>query len=211
MLNSRDIALLRPDVAANCRVFLEACKDAGLQVLVTATVRDEAYQQYCYDIGAAKTPYPSFHGKKAGLAFDICKNIKDQEYVDLEFFRRCGEIGERIGFEWGGRWKSFQDRPHFQWSQAGRYSSAMVRAGKLPPIMPLYTNKAKEEETYMAVYKQLKDVPVSYQSTIKKLMSAKALIGQSDPDPKSLEDNIINVSEDYCRIMVTLDRMGKLF
>ena len=40
MLSSRDIGLLRPDVAANCRLWLERCAAAGLKVLVTSTVRD---------------------------------------------------------------------------------------------------------------------------------------------------------------------------
>ena len=35
MLNSRDIDRLRPDVAANCRAWLELCRAAGLLVLVT--------------------------------------------------------------------------------------------------------------------------------------------------------------------------------
>lgn len=28
-----------------------------------------------------------------------------------------GEIGKSYGFEWGGDWKSFQDRPHFQYTK----------------------------------------------------------------------------------------------
>ena len=73
MLNSRDIDRLRPDVAANCRAWLELCRAAGLLVLVTGTVRDEEYQQYCYENGTAATPVPSFHGEQAGLAFDFCE------------------------------------------------------------------------------------------------------------------------------------------
>lgn len=38
MLDSRDISLLRTDVAANCRTWLERCRAAGLNVLVTNTV-----------------------------------------------------------------------------------------------------------------------------------------------------------------------------
>jgi len=56
MLNSRDIDRLRPDVAANCRAWLELCRAAGLLVLVTGTVRDEEYQQYCFENGTAATP-----------------------------------------------------------------------------------------------------------------------------------------------------------
>lgn len=41
-------------------------------------------------------------------------------------------------------------------------------------------------------------------------MKRGALNGRIDPDPNSLEDNILDVSEDYCRVMTTLDRLGKL-
>ena len=133
MLNSRDIDRLRPDVAANCRAWLELCRAAGLLVLVTGTVRDEEYQQYCFENGTAATPVPSFHGEQAGLAFDFCQNIKGQEYSDSTFFQRAGELGEQVGFEWGGRWKSFPDRPHLQWSDGGKYTSSMIRAGDYPP------------------------------------------------------------------------------
>ena len=138
MLNSRDIDRLRPDVAANCRA-------SGLLVLVTGTVRDEEYQQYCFENGTAATPVPSFHGEQAGLAFDFCQNIKGQEYSDSAFFQRAGELGEQVGFEWGGRWKSFPDRPHLQWSDGGKYTSSMIRAGDSPPAMPPY----REEDTDM--------------------------------------------------------------
>ena len=153
MLNSRDIDRLRSDVAANCRVFLDLCKAEGLPVLVTQTVRDLEYQASLYAQGRTKPgsivtnqKTPSFHSDKAGLAFDICKNVKGHEYDDLAFFNRCGEIGKKIGFSWGGDWLSLQDKPHFQWDAGGKYTAAMVRAGKLPPSMPVY-KEVQEEMT----------------------------------------------------------------
>ena len=68
----------------------------------------------------------------------------------------------------------------------------------------------EKEEDDMKYYQMLADVPGSYQPTIRKLMEAGALKGQSDPDPDNLEDNVLNISEDYCRVMTTLDRLGKL-
>ena len=154
MLNSRDIDKLRPDVAANCRVFLDLCKAAGLPVLVTQTVRDSAYQAALYAKGRTKPgsivtnqKTPSFHSDKAGLAFDIAKNVKGHEYDDAAFFRKCGEIGKKIGFSWGGDWLSLQDKPHFQWDAGGTYTAAMVRAGKLPPAMPLYQMQQEVQKT----------------------------------------------------------------
>ena len=130
MLNSRNIDDLRPDVAANCLVWIELCKKAGLPVLVTGTVRDEEYQLYCYNNGTSKAKVPSFHSVDAGLAFDFCKNIKGHEYDDLAFFDAAAAIAKEMGFDWGGDWTSFPDRPHLQWSARGAYTNAMVRAGK---------------------------------------------------------------------------------
>lgn len=161
MLNSRDIEKLRPDVAANCRVFLDLCKAEGLPVLVTQTVRDAEYQASLYAQGRTKPgsivtnqKTPSFHSDKAGLAFDIAKNVKGHEYDDLAFFNRCGEIGKKIGFSWGGDWLSLQDKPHFQWDAGGKYTASMVRAGKLPPAMPLYQMQQEVQKAMTAMTKE---------------------------------------------------------
>ena len=137
--------MLRDDVEANCRVFLDLCEKAGLKVLVTETVRDEEYQAQLYDQGRTKSgsivtnvKYPTFHWNKAALAFDICQNIKGHEYDNADFFKKCGEIGKKVGFSWGGDWKSFVDKPHFQWDEHGKYTGSMIRAGKRPGTMPLY-------------------------------------------------------------------------
>ena len=146
MYNSRNIDDLRPDVAANCRKWMQLCEDRGLKVLVTGTVRDEEYQLWCYENGTSKAKVPSFHGIKAGLAFDFCKNVKGHEYDDLAFFDAAAAIAKQMGFDWGGDWKSFPDRPHLQWSDGGKFTNAMVRAGKYPPDMPLYEEPKQEEE-----------------------------------------------------------------
>lgn len=145
MLNSRDIDLLRPDVAANCRKLIELCREEGFPVLVTSTVRDDAYQEYLYQQGRSRPgsivtngKYPTFHWDQAGLAFDVCKNVKGQEYSDAAFLECVGRIGQKIGFTWGGSWKSFTDKPHFQWDAHGKYTGSMIRRKKFPPTMPLY-------------------------------------------------------------------------
>lgn len=67
-----------------------------------------------------------------------------------------------------------------------------------------------EQEDDMTTYKTLKDVPDDFRPTIQKLMEAGALVGEEDPDPARLDDNLLNLSYDYCRVMTTLDRLGKL-
>ena len=200
MLNSRDIDALRPDVAANCHVWLELCKAAGLAVLVTGTVRDEEYQRYCYEQGTAATPVPSFHGEKAGLAFDFCQNIKGKEYSDPAFFQKSGELGELVGFEWGGRWTSFPDRPHLQWSDGGKYTSSMIRSGKYPPTMPLYQ---AEQEDDMQIYHWFKDMPDWARPSAEKAYN-KGII------KADAQTGAVNVYEANLQAIVWLDRLGLL-
>lgn len=145
MLNSRDVGLLRPDVAANCRLWLERCRAAGLNVLITNTVRDKEYQTYLYAQGRTRPGSivtngrtPTFHSDKAGLAWDFCRNVKGHEYDDPAFFRKAAGIAKEMGFSWGGDWRSFPDSPHIQWDNHGQWTSSMILAGKLPPAMPLY-------------------------------------------------------------------------
>ena len=68
---------------------------------------------------------------------------KGHEYDDPGFFTAMGRLGKEMGFTWGGDWRSFPDRPHFQWDGGGKYTSSMVRAGRYPPPMPRF----EEEET----------------------------------------------------------------
>lgn len=157
MLNSRNIGDLRADVAENCRALLDRAAEQGMQVLVTQTVRDEEYQRELVRKGYASkgAVVPTFHAAGVGLAFDVCKNVKGHEYDDPAFFEQVGRIGKEIGFTWGGDWKSFPDRPHFQWDDGKRYTSAMIRAGKYPPAMPRFTKEeAMTQERFDAMMEE---------------------------------------------------------
>lgn len=173
MVNSRQLSDLRADVEANCRIFLRLCEAEGLRVLVTQTLRDDEYQASLYAKGrtapgsiVTNSKTTTFHG--AGLAFDICQNVKGKEYSDAGFFTRCGAIAKRVGFSWGGDWASFPDRPHIQWDAGGQYSGSMIRAGRLPGTMPAYERSGEmitiddinsmDETTVLALAAKLQNV-----------------------------------------------------
>lgn len=162
MYHSRDIADLRADVRANCVIFLDLCKEAGLPVLVTETVRDDEYQRYLAANGyAAKTATrPTFHGVKAGLAFDICKTSRGMS-TTIRRFRPLRQIGKQVGFSWGGDWKKFPDRPHLQWDDHMRYTGSMILAGKYPPEMEEYMDQTTFNRMMDAYLAQLGTKPVS--------------------------------------------------
>ena len=140
MLNSRDISLLRGDVEKNCRTFIALCKEKGLSVLVTTTVRDDEYQLLCYKNGKSKSKVPTFHSVKAGLAFDYCQNIKGREY-EAAFYAATVPLAKKMGFTWGGDWKSIVDKPHLQWDAHGKYSGMDIIRGNYPPTMPAYESE----------------------------------------------------------------------
>ena len=167
MRHSRDIDDLRADVAANCRALIALAEREGLHALVTETVRDGEYQQMLAKKGyaAAGAVTPSFHADHAGLAFDICKNEKGHAYDDPAFFARMGELGKKVGFSWGGDWKKFPDKPHFQWDGHMRYTGSMILAGKYPPEMEEYMDQATFNKMMDAYLAQLGTKPVSSWAT----------------------------------------------
>lgn len=59
-----------------------------------------------------------------------------------------------------------------------------------------------EEDDEMTWYKTLAEVPEYYRPTVEKLVEAGALKGTAE--------GVLNVSEDFCRTMTVLDRLGKL-
>lgn len=188
MLSSRNIDDLRPDVAANCYKMIEIAKADGWPILVTGTVRDREFQEYCYYKGTSKSKVPTFHSEAAGLAFDICKNIKGQEYSDNAFWDYCGALGKKMGFTWGGDWKSFVDKPHFQWDCNGRYSGNDILMGWYPPPMPLYEGEDEmTQEQFNALYDAvnptyatLEDVPDYWKGETKALIDSGKLKGTGE-------------------------------
>lgn len=166
MIDSRDLNDLRGDVAANCRTLLVLCRERGLDVLITQTLRDDEYQAQLYAQGRTKpgsivtnSKTTTFHG--AGLAFDFCKNVRGHEYDDPAFFAAVAAIAKTMGFSWGGDWRSFSDRPHLQWDESRKYTDAMIRAGRRPAEMEEYMTYDQWKK-YMEQYRaELGRNPVS--------------------------------------------------
>ena len=118
---------LHPRVRELCAEFERRCREAGLNVLVTETFRTAQEQDALYAQGRTKpgsiitrckgADYQSPH--QWGVAFDFCQNVRGREYDDSDgFFRKCGEIGKKLGLFWGGDFRTFVDKPHLEWAEA---------------------------------------------------------------------------------------------
>lgn len=115
----RDLNKLSAKGKIACELFLKKCEEAGLKVLITETYRSQARQSYLYEQGRTRpgqivTQIKTVGYHNTGMAWDIAKNVKGQEYSDNNFFAKCGEIAKSLGIEWGGYWTGFVDKPHFQ-------------------------------------------------------------------------------------------------
>ena len=137
MINSRRLEDLLPAVQRRAEKFIAAARADDIDLLVTSTFRDCASQDALYAIGRTKPGKvvtraragQSFHNFR--VAFDFVPVVHGKAvWTDLALFRRCGEIGESLGLEWGGRWQGMRDRPHMQYT--GGLSLAEMRAGKAP-------------------------------------------------------------------------------
>ncbi len=123
MIDSRKIEDLDPIVQALCHKFIHNCKEAGIDVLITATYRDNEFQDSLYAQGRTKSGKivtnakggQSMHNFR--VAFDFVPLTDGKaNWNDLKLFDKCGAIGKQLGLEWGGDFKSIKDRPHFQYT-----------------------------------------------------------------------------------------------
>ena len=135
MINSRNLEDLHPKVAALCRSFIDKCKAQGVDILVTSTYRDSESQNALYAQGRT-APGPKVTNAKAGqswhnwrCAFDFVPIVNGKaQWNDPKLFTKCGEIAESVGLEWAGRWKTFKELAHCQYT--GGLTLADFQSGK---------------------------------------------------------------------------------
>ena len=111
---------LEPAFRRKVELFLAKCKAAGMDVRVTSTKRSCAEQTKLYNQGRT-TPGKRVTNARCGqsshnygLAVDVVQIKNGKALWTNPNWSRIGQIGKSVGMEWGGDWKSFKDRPHFQ-------------------------------------------------------------------------------------------------
>jgi len=137
MTNSRKLDDLLPAVATKARALISAAKRDGIELLVTSTYRDAECQDALYAQGRT-TPGRRVTNAKGGqswhqyrVAFDVVPLVAGKAiWDDRRIWTRIGELGESVGLEWAGRWKSFPESPHFQFT--GGLTMAQLEQGKQP-------------------------------------------------------------------------------
>lgn len=124
--------MMKPKVKRLADEFVQACKNKGIFIAITEAYRNNTRQNQLYNqpwdgkdndgdgkideadekVTNAKAGQ-SFHNY--GVAFDIIFVVNGRRTYSGDW-ETVGSIGESLGLEWGGRWKEFRDRPHFQYT-----------------------------------------------------------------------------------------------
>lgn len=104
-----------------CVAFVAECAKQGLNVGISQTWRSKTEQDALYAQGRTRSGsivtncrYP-YSPHNWGVAFDIYRNDGKGAYYDKDgWFRKCGQVGKKLGLFWGGDFRSFVDQPHFE-------------------------------------------------------------------------------------------------
>gem|GEM_PF-633470 len=233
LIDSRNINDLHPTVRRGCLELQRRLKALGYNMGVSSTYRDNAMQNHLYAQGRTRAGSivtnakggQSIHNYR--LAFDIFNNVPGNLYPN-DFMNLAGKIGREMGFEWGGDWTNFKDKPHFQFTnglslshlQNGRtFSEDILMRWEKEMIEELKKQLEENNNLIQAlradfgevkkdidnlknptVYKTIDDIPDWGKETIQKLIDKGSISGT--------KDNNLNLTFDLVRIFVVLDRGG---
>lgn len=117
---SRNLEDLHPLVIERARELVKLAETDGIEILVTSTLRTFEEQAELFAIGRTKPGNKVTNAKAGeswhnfGLAFDVVPLVNGKAVWDTPFWNRIGELGKQVGLFWGGDFKTFKDKPHFE-------------------------------------------------------------------------------------------------
>lgn len=164
----RDIKQLHPELQKKIVQLQELCAANGIAIGISECVRTVAEQDALYAKGRTAagsivtnckgSTYSSMH--QWGVAFDFYLKVDvdgdgqwtDDIYNDASgLFEKVGKLGQSIGLEWGGAWKSPVDKPHFQLPDWGSTASKLRQQYGTPDkFMATWTKSTKVDQNITA-------------------------------------------------------------
>lgn len=117
----RRIASLLPKAQEAARACLRAILDAGIPARIISGTRTYEEQNGLYRKGRFGNPGPIVTKARGGesnhnfgIAWDIGIFDNGRYLGESPLYDQAGAVGVIQGVEWGGNWRTFQDRPHYQ-------------------------------------------------------------------------------------------------
>ncbi|MGF9741569.1 peptidoglycan-binding protein [Priestia megaterium] len=133
--NLKAIAQLGDKTKVMAMDWYNYCKANKIEILITETIRSVATQKQNVAKGASQT-MRSYH--IVGQAIDFVP-VKSNGAIDYSAYEKQPYIkalqyAKKIGFGWGGDWKTFKDKPHLENKTIAYGSDTFKTRGSLPNV-----------------------------------------------------------------------------
>lgn len=187
----RDTTKLHPVLQQKIAQLIAECAKQGIKIKISECVRTVAEQDALYAKGRTApgsivtnckgSNYRSMH--QWGVAFDFFldmdvdgdgKTSDDAYNNSTKLFNKVGAIGQKLGLEWGGSWKSIVDTPHFQLPDWGSTATQLI-------------NKYGTPEKFFKTWAQTTPAKTETKSTTTKTTTTAAKAENPTPASKSKE------------------------
>jgi peptidoglycan LD-endopeptidase CwlK len=118
--SEKAIATLLPQVQPYARALVKKAAQHGITIKVIAGMRTYDEQNELFTQGRTKpgrivtNARGGFSNHNFGIAFDV-DVFEGANYLgESPKYKAVGALGMDLGLDWGGKWKTFMDEPHFQ-------------------------------------------------------------------------------------------------
>ncbi|MCU4863103.1 M15 family metallopeptidase [Bacillus cereus] len=131
--NRKNLNQLGDKTKALAYKWYQYCLDKGIEVLIYETIRTVETQREYVNKGASQT-MKSYHIVGQALDFVPIKSngLEDWNGYNKEPWASAIRYAKQVGFEWGGDWKGFVDRPHLQANLSGYGTDTFNGRGSAP-------------------------------------------------------------------------------
>jgi len=120
VVSERRIKTLHIDIQDRVRNVLINAEKQGIYLRVTSAFRSFSEQNALYAKGRTAAGKIVTYAKAGesnhnyGVAFDVVEIADGKAIWTNPNWYKIGAIGKAQGFDWGGDWTSFKDKPHFE-------------------------------------------------------------------------------------------------
>lgn len=104
---------LRRDVGNLAVEMINELRAQGYRIIITSALRTPAEEARLVQQGKSRT-LRSYH--LTGQAFDVDLYGVGRDQIPAAVWDAISTVALSYGFEWGGNWKSFVDKGHFQYT-----------------------------------------------------------------------------------------------
>lgn len=153
--NLANIEKLAPNTKRAAMAWYNWCVANSIDILIYETLRTEEKQRYYVASGKSQT-MKSYHLVGQALDFvPIVDGKTDWNGYGRSEIQKAIAKAKQLGFDWGGDWKGFIDKPHLQYNYKGYGTDKELDAKQTStPTTPKTTYTVQKGDTLSGIAKK---------------------------------------------------------